>query len=116
MTKWNLASSTIPPYKKAWNNLSIRMATPVSKRNKDRKLLGRLELLIKVILPPFNKYILLCLARYFIGREDTLHPKVLAKLLMLGTTLSETIFNFAKFTYSLGTTLKHRRIDLRELI
>ncbi|KAG6678653.1 hypothetical protein I3842_14G091900 [Carya illinoinensis] len=105
LTRWHLNSSPIPPHKKSRYNFSMRSATLAGIGNKDKKYVSRLDsvLFIKVILPPFARYILFQPAKrrftfsitvsqteaaleattngrptYVIGSEAVLHPKVLA--------------------------------------
>lgn len=58
LTRWNLFSSPIPPQKKGLKIFSIRFATPTDNANKERQYVGRLKrvLLIRVNLPPFDRY------------------------------------------------------------
>ncbi|KAG6660361.1 hypothetical protein CIPAW_03G100600 [Carya illinoinensis] len=101
LTRWYLNSSPKPPHKKSLSNFSIRLATLAGIGKRDRKYVGTLDrvLLIKVSLPPFDKYILFQLAnllsiflitgshkrgdlapipngrpRYVSGNEAILHP------------------------------------------
>lgn len=81
----------------------MRFTTPKANRNSDKNLVGKSDevLLIKVVVSPFDKYIFFQLAnpclifsitmsqldlalkggtqgrqRYYMGREDSLHPEV----------------------------------------
>jgi len=60
LTRWYLNSLPIPPYKKSHWSFSIGLATQAGMGKRDKNYVGRSErvLLIRVTLPPFDKYII----------------------------------------------------------
>jgi hypothetical protein len=102
---------------------------------RDMKYVGKLDqmLLIKVILPPLNKYNCFQPAKwhsifsimssqtdlafkeaqngrpkYFIGKEDTMHPRIRAKPSTLSTLPTGTNSNLAKLIIKPKTSLKQK--------
>jgi hypothetical protein len=129
-----LNSSPIPPYIKVPLQLLYAIGN-TNQKGKKRHEVGRLDkvLLIKVTLPPFDKYILFHLAKqrsifsimlipyrfalneapsgrptYFIGREETLQPKMLAKPSTLLTLPWGTNSDLAKLILKPKTISKHK--------
>jgi len=113
----------------------MRLATPTSRGKKDMKYVGQLDrvLLINVIFPPLDKYILFQPAnrcsifsitpsqidlvlkkasnrrpRYFIGKKETPHPKILANPKTLLTLPTRTNYDLAIFILKLEIALKHK--------
>jgi hypothetical protein len=111
------------------------LATPTRRGKIYMKYIGKLDkvLLIKVILLPFDKYNLfhpakrysiflikpsqIALAlkkapngrlKYFKGKEETPHPKILAKPSTLMTFLIGTNSNYARLIFKPKTTLKRK--------
>jgi hypothetical protein len=102
---------------------------------RDKKYIGKLDkvLLIRVILPPLDKYnrfqlanrcsifsitlSQICLAlkdasngrpRYFNSKDDTPQPKILANLSTLSTFPTGTNYDLAKFVFKPDTTLNNK--------
>lgn len=128
LTRWNLASSPIPPHKKAHTIFSIQFATPAGQGNKDNKYIGGLErvLFINVILLMSSKFFFILSIRlstpfqiaftlqtapngrprYFMVKEDILQPKILAKLRILLSESTRTNLDYARLTFRLETASK----------
>jgi hypothetical protein len=113
----------------------MQLATPIGMGKTDKKYVGKLDNMhfIKVILPPLDKYIFfhpakrrsnssitpsqITLAlkeipkrrmRYFIGKEDTVQPRILAKPSTLLTLPTGTNFDLLRLIFKLETTSKHK--------
>jgi hypothetical protein len=111
------------------------MKTPVGNGNRDIEYVCKLDrvLLIEVILPPLDKYILFQPAnqcsiisitpsqinlalkevsngrpRYFIGKEETQQPRILASPSTLLTLPTRTNYDLTKFIFKLDVALMHK--------
>ena len=136
-TKWNLQSSLIPVQRKSLCKLSIILATLTRIGRRERKYVGKLErvLLIRVTLPPLDKYnffqpaslrsifskigfqIVLSLKvapngrpKYFSGRADSLQPKISTNSCRLGTAPTGTNSDFPKLIFSPNISSNLERI------